>query len=193
MGKLVVQQFVSLDGFAANDSGEFTVYDGVEGGSAQFDRNNLAWLQKVDAIVFGANTYRMFVGYWPEMTAEREIVAPRINALPKFVFSGSLADAPWGQHAPAEIERGDAVDGVLRVKRQFAGDIIVWGSLDLTATLFEADVVDTVRLVVVPSILGSGKGVFPPSFAGSRLRLVAAAAFDDTVVESEYEVVRDAI
>jgi len=193
VGKLVVQQFVSLDGFAANADGDFTVFDGVTAATHHFDSSNLAWLRSVDAIVFGARTYRQFADYWPTMTDTEQIVASRINALPKIVFSHSLADAPWGEHTPAEVDRGDAVDGVLRLKRRFAGDLIVWGSLSLTAALFDADVVDVVRLVVAPSILGSGRPVFPPSFAGSRLRLLSAAAFDGTLVESEYEVVREAL
>ena len=65
MGDLVVQQFVSADGFAANDPNEFDLFDSVEGDSAEFDQSNLEWLEGVGAIVLGAATYQMFVGYWP--------------------------------------------------------------------------------------------------------------------------------
>lgn len=61
MGQLVVQEFVTADGFAANTNNEFTAYEMLEGGTAEFDRNQLAWLDTVDAMVLGASTYRMFV------------------------------------------------------------------------------------------------------------------------------------
>ena len=60
MGDLVVQQFVSADGFAANDRGEFDLFDGLESDSSEFDQSNLEWLESVGAIVLGAETYRMF-------------------------------------------------------------------------------------------------------------------------------------
>jgi dihydrofolate reductase len=97
MGDLVLQQFVSVDGFAANDRNEFDLFDGMEGDSSEFDRANLEWLETVGAIVLGASTYRMFSGYWPTPRAEGELVAPKINSLPKYVFSRSLNSAPWGR------------------------------------------------------------------------------------------------
>ncbi len=98
MGKLVVQQFVSTDGFAANDQNEFDLFDNVEGDSREFDQTNLEWLESVGAIILGASTYRMFSSYWPTPAADGEIVAAKINSLPKYVFSCSLTSAPWGDY-----------------------------------------------------------------------------------------------
>jgi hypothetical protein len=106
MGQLVMQEFVSTDGFAANDDNEFDLLEGMEGDSGEFDRQNLAWLERVGAIVLGANTYRVFAGYWPTPQADQELIGPRINELPKYVFSGSLAAAPWGHYEPARVESG---------------------------------------------------------------------------------------
>ena len=80
MGDLVVQQFVSADGFAANDENEFDLFDGVEGDSTEFDQSNLEWLESVGAIILGASTYRMFASYWPTPQSDGELVAPRINS-----------------------------------------------------------------------------------------------------------------
>jgi len=187
MGNLVVQQFVSTDGFAANDRNEFDLFDGMEGDSSEFDGRNLQWLESVGAIVLGANTYRMFAGYWPTPAAEGELIGPRLNALPKFVFSRTLTAAPWGDYPDAVIESGDVAEAILRLKRETDGDLVLWGSLTLTAALLEAGIVDVVRLVVLPVAIGSGRGVFPPG-PRRRLRLLRSSTFEIGLVELEYAV-----
>ena len=81
MGQLVVQEFVTADGFAANTNNEFTAYELLQGGTAELDQSQLAWLETVDAMVLGATTYRMFAEFWPTPASEGEIIAPAINAL----------------------------------------------------------------------------------------------------------------
>lgn len=167
-----MQQFVSADGFAANDRNEFDLFDGVEGDSTEFDQSNLEWLETVGAIVLGASTYRMFAGYWPTPAADGELVAPRINSLPKYVFSRSLSSAPWGDYEEATIEAGDAAEAIQRLKSEIAGDLVLWGSLSLTQSLWQASAIDRLRLVVLPVALGSGRGVFPADSRTLRLRLI---------------------
>lgn len=191
MGYLVVQQFVSADGFAANDQNEFDLFDGVEGDSTEFDQSNLRWLDSVGAIVLGASPYRMFSGYWPTPRADDELVGPKINSLPKYVFSRSLTSAPWGDYAEATIESGDAGEAVQRLKGEIAGDLVLWGSLSLTHSLWRAGAVDLVRLVVVPVALGSGRGVFPAGSRSSHLRLVRNETLGG-LVAADYAVVSTA-
>lgn len=76
MGDLVVQQFESVDGFAANDRNEFDLFAEVEGESTEFDQANAVWLESIGAIVLGAETYKMFVTYWPTRAADHELVDP---------------------------------------------------------------------------------------------------------------------
>lgn len=190
MGQLIVQQFVSADGFAADADNEFTVFEGAAGSSDEIDNESLARLESVDAIILGANTYRMFAEYWPTPLSDDELLAPRINELPKIVFSKRLADAPWGDFDPAMVIADDATDAIRRLKRDLDGDLIVWGSLTLTEELFEADLVDIVRLVVVPKVLGAGRGVFPPTFAGTRLRMLRTGSYDEGLVAIEYAIDR---
>lgn len=85
-------------------------------------------------------------GYWPTSAADGEIVAPRINSLPKYVFSRSLGSAPWGNYEEATIKSGDAGQVIRRLKSEIAGDLILWGSLSLSYYLFEAGEIDKVRL-----------------------------------------------
>jgi dihydrofolate reductase len=185
MARLVLQQFVSADGFAADADGQFTLFDRVEGDPTEFDRANQRWLDSVGLILLGATTYAEFVRYWPTPAAQQEVVAERINALPKVVFSRSLTEAPWGGYEPARIVSGDAGPVVAELKAVVSGDIVVWGSLSLAAQLLTAGAVDTIRLVVLPITLGAGRGTFPTeplSLRPTAVRLLGS------LVEVEYAV-----
>jgi len=187
MGDLIVQQFVSADGFAGDPSGEFTLFDGV-GSSDELDNETLARLESVEAIVLGANTYRMFASYWPTPDSDQELLAARINELPKIVVSTTLSEAPWGEYDPAMVVADDAAEAVRRLKLDLPGDLIVWGSLTLTDTLFAAGLVDTVRIVVLPKVLGRGRSAFPAGFGDIDLGFVRSGSYDDGLVATEYRI-----
>ena len=186
MGQLVVQEFVTADGFAANANNEFTAYEMLEGGTAEFDRSQLAWLGTVDAMVLGANTYRMFADFWPTPASDGEIIAPALNGLRRFVFSRQLKRAPWGDLPEATIESGDAVEAIRRIKTEIEGSIVLWGSLTLSGAFFAAGEVDTVRLVVMPIAIGAGRGVFPAGQDPALLSLLSAKTYDAGLIELEY-------
>ncbi|PRY69036.1 dihydrofolate reductase [Glaciihabitans tibetensis] len=188
MGNVVVQQFVSVDGFAANDRGEFDILEGLDGDSSDFDRSNLGWIEQAGAIVLAARTYEMFVAYWPTPVAVHEVVAPSINALPKHVFSRTLTSAPWGSFNEAAIESGELTDVIPKIQASTDGDLIIWGSLTLTDDLFRAGLVDVVRLVVAPVAIGTGRAVFPADVGTLPLRLRNTTRFSAGLVELEYAV-----
>jgi dihydrofolate reductase len=184
MARLVVHEFVSIDGFAADARGRFEFYTG---GSAEIDVDTQAHLRSASAILLGATTYRLFIQYWPTPASEGELLADRINELPKYVASTRLGEAPWGSHRPATVI-DDAALHVPRLKEELDGDIVVWGSLRLCAGLFAAGLVDCVRLVVVPTVLGAGRGVFPSDSARDDLELMRTGAFDGGLALLEYGV-----
>ena len=188
MGQLVVEEFVTADGFAANTNNEFNTYAMLQGGTAEFDRSQLAWLDTVDAMVLGAATYRMFVEFWPTPASDGEIIAPALNGLRRFVFSRSLRNAPWGDLPAATIESGDAVEAIRRIKREVDGAIVLWGSLTLSEAFFAAGEVDAVRLVVMPIAIGAGRGVFPARQDPTLLSLRSAKTYDAGLVELDYAV-----
>jgi dihydrofolate reductase len=188
MGQLVVQEFVTADGFAANTNNEFNAYEMLEGGTAEFDRSQLAWLDTVDAMVLGAATYRMFVEFWPTPASDGEVIAPALNGLRRFVFSRSLRNAPWGDLPAATIESGDAVEAIRRIKHEVEGTIVLWGSLTLSEAFFAAGEVDSVRLVVMPIAIGAGRGVFPARQDPTLLSLRSAKTYDAGLVELDYAV-----
>lgn len=188
MGQLVVQEFVSADGFAADANNEFTFYELLDGGTAEFDRSQLEWLKTVDTMVLGANTYRMFVEYWPTPASKDEIIAPSLNGLRRVVFSRQLTGAPWGEMPEAAVEPGDAIEAIRRIKSETGGAIVVWGSLTLAGTFLAAGEVDQVRLVVMPIAIGAGRGVFPPEHDPNLLDLQSATTYDQGLVELVYGV-----
>lgn len=186
MGQLVVQEFVTADGFAADANNEFTAYEMLEGGTAEFDRSQLAWLDSVDAMVLGASTYRMFAEFWPTPASDGEIIAPALNGLRRYVFSRQLDHAPWGDLPEATIESGDAVEAIRRIKSEIEGTIVLWGSLTLSQAFFAAGEVDAVRLVVMPIAIGAGRGVFPAGQDPTLLSLLSANTYDTGLIELEY-------
>jgi dihydrofolate reductase len=160
----------------------------LEGGTAEFDQSQLAWLDNVDAMVLGASTYRMFVDYWPTPASDGEVIAPALNGLRRFVFSQHLKKAPWGDLPEATIESGDAVEAIRRIKREIKGTTVLWGSLTLSETFFLAGEVDVVRLVVMPIAIGAGRGVFPAAQDPTLLSLLSAKTYDTGLIELEYAV-----
>ena len=168
MGRLVVEQIVSVDGYAADAHGDIGFFEAVDEIDSN-DADQLAFLEHVDAILLGANTYRMFAGYWPTADPEVERVAELINRLPKFVVSNSLDSAPWGD-GEIEVLRGDGIESVAALKERYEG-IVVWGSLTLADALLEAGLVDELRLRVVPVLIGAGRSFTPEALGERRLEL----------------------
>jgi len=188
MGELIVQEFVTADGFAADANNKFMVYEKLEGGTPEFNRSQLEWLESVDAMVLGASTYRMFVDYWPTPAAAGETVAPALNGLRRFVFSRQLEKAPWGDLPEATVESGDVVEAIRRIKNETEGTVVLWGSLTLSEAFFAAGEVDGVRLVVMPMAIGAGRGVFPAGQKPTLLRLLSATTYDTGLVELVYAI-----
>lgn len=178
MGKLIVEQIVSVDGFAARADGDIE-YFSAAGDFAATEPDQLAMLATCDAILLGATTYRMFADYWPTADPQIEHIATPINSLPKHVVSSTLAEAPWGEHPPAILERGDGVEIARRLKGQYDGDIVLWGSLTLADALFAAGLVDQLRLRIVPVLIGTGRSLAATALPGQLMRLTAVTSYDD--------------
>jgi dihydrofolate reductase len=185
MRKLVVQQFVTLDGFAAGPNGEldFVTETGAAADptSGPFVEKQLAFIESVDTILLGAVTYRMFAEYWPEQTTDTQLIADALNATPKVVFSSTLESAPWGTWEPARVVSGSAADEVRRLKAAAGKDLVLWGSLTLADSLMREGLVDEYRLQVCPVVLGQGKRLFEDGLATQRLKRLETDAYDEMV------------
>lgn len=177
MRKVLVQEIVTVDGFAAGPKGELDFFESA-GDFSEADRANLRQLEGIDTVLLGAATYRMFVDYWPTPQSEGEIVAEVVNTIPKVVFSSTLERAPWGTWPEARVVRGNAVDEVTALKQQPGKDIIVWGSLSLAQALLGAGLVDEVQLHVCPVTLGEGRRLFAGDAARLDLQLLESRTYD---------------
>ncbi len=163
MRRVIVQEFVTLDGFAAGPNGELDFIaesTSVDAADSEAARDQLAFVSKVDTILLGATTYRMFAQYWPEQTTETELIADALNSTPKVVFSSTLDSAPWGKWEEPRVVSGSASDEVRRLKQEEGADMVVWGSLSVVQSLMEDGLVDELHLWTCPIVLGRGKRLF---------------------------------
>jgi len=185
MRKVVVQQFVTLDGFAAGPNGEldFVTESGADADptSGPFVEKQLAFIESLDTILLGAVTYRGFAEYWPEQTTETQAIADVLNATPKVVFSSTLESAPWGTWEPARLVSGSATEEVRRLKAEPGGDMVVWGSLTLSDSLMRDGLVDEYRLQILPVVLGRGKRLFEQGLPPQNLKLLESDTYDGMV------------
>lgn len=192
MGRLIVEQVVTADGYAADPDGGIDffgalVQTGEDGAVELNDAQQLAYVSQADAILFGTTTYRMFADYWPSVDPAVERVGELINRLPKFVVSNTLAAAPWGETDRVEILPGDGAEQTAALKQRF-GTVIVWGSLVLTDALFAAGLVDELHLRIVPVLLGAGRSFTPGELADRDLRLEKVASRPGGVVSLRYRL-----
>jgi dihydrofolate reductase len=159
MGKLVVTEFITLDG-VFEDPGGGESFD-LGGWAFKFDRGDegdkfkLDELMAADAQLLGRVTYEGFAAAWPKMGGNP--FGEKMNGMPKFVFSSTLQEAGWNN---STILRGDLATEASALKDRFQGDVLVAGSGQLVRGLLNAGLVDELRLMVFPTILGRGKQLF---------------------------------
>jgi dihydrofolate reductase len=187
MRRLILQEFVTIDGLAAGPNGSVDFVPASNKGDRAFGRDQLAFIDTIDRILLGRVTYQMFSGHWPNITeGDEKPFADRINAIPKIVFSKTLDRAPWGTWNNATIVRGTPAEEVTRLKQEAGKDIVVWGSLSLTQALIDADLIDEYRLVVCPVVLGDGRSLFRDTSHVLDMHLVGATSYDRGAVQLTY-------
>ncbi len=170
MGKLVVTEFVSVDG-VFEDPGGAEDYE-YGGWTFEYDRGDdgtkfkLDELMEAEVQLLGRVTYEGFAAAWPSREGE---FADKLNSDPKYVISTTLTDPEW-QHTT--VIANDVIEAIAKLKEQTNGVILVAGSGTLVATLLGADLVDELRLMVFPTVLGRGKRLFPDRI--DRLKLTLA-------------------
>ena len=185
MGRIVVTEFVSLDGVMEDPGGSedfkysgwsFEIPRGDEGDKFKLDETMAS-----EALLLGRVTYEGFAKAWP--TREGEF-ADKFNSMPKYVVSSTLKDPEWTNTTVLE---GDLAGEVARVKEQHDGDVVVHGSMQLVEALLENDLVDELRLMVFPVVLGSGKRLFGETSDKKSLKLRDSQVVGDGVAILVYE------
>ena len=186
MRKLIVQQWVTVDNIAAEEDGGLSFVSGEpfdDNATSPFQENLMGFIDSVDTMILGANTYAQSVGYWPHADDQGKY-GEKLNQLTKYVASSTLNEAPWGDF-PAATVTPDPVATIRELKEQDGKDLWLWGSLSLMHSLLDAGVIDEVRMLVCPATRGKGRRVFEDR---QDLKLVEATGFDNGVALMRYEV-----
>ena len=164
--RLTLTQFVTLDGvYQGPGSADEDPSDGFTRGGwmvphmdPTFIAQAAAWLSEADALLLGRRTYEAFAEAWPSITDPDDPFTEQMNGLPKYVASNTLTAATW---SPSTILRGDIASQVAAMKARPGRELQLHGSARLAQSLLGAGLVDEVRLVVTPTVLGQGRRLFP--------------------------------
>jgi dihydrofolate reductase len=160
--KLISFVVVTLDGYTEGPNQEFD-WPNVDD---EFNEFGISQLNDIDTLVFGRVTYEGMASYWPTPAALEDdpAVADRMNSIPKIVFSTTLDNADWQN---TRLVKGSVADTISELKQQPGKDLAIFGSSDLTVSLLEQGLVDELRVMVNPILLGAGR----PLFTGLRDRV----------------------
>ena len=192
MGRIIVSENVSLDGVVQDPTGE----EGFKRGgwfNQMGDKDREAWAKAgleealgAAALLLGRRSDQWLAARWLSRTGEW---ADRLNGLPKYVVSSTLDEPKWSN---ATVLKGDVVNEVSKLKQELDGDIVVPASIQLVHTLMEHDLVDELRLMIYPVVLGAGERLFGQTSDKHPMRLVHAQTVGESLAFLTYQRVRDA-
>ena len=184
MRKIIVSEFMTLDGVVEAPGGDETPhphggwqsqYTSAEGGIYKVDE-----LARVDSLLMGRKTYDGFAAYWPGQTGEA--FADPINRMPKYIVSRSLQKVDWNN---SHLLRDVSID-VADLKKSEGGDILVYGSATLVKSLIHYDLIDELRLMVHPVVVGGGLRLFDDNLELKKFYLKHSSVLASGVLILEY-------
>ena len=186
MGRIVATEYVSLDGFVQAPGGYedfkhagwvFEVDRGSEGEKFKLDET-----LNSEALLMGRLTYEVFAASWPSMEGE---FADKFNSMPKYVVTTTLEE-PLGWNNSTVLE-GDPLEEIKKLRQRLDGDIVIHGSPQLVQMLLEHDLIDEMRVMLFPVVLGTGKRLFGETSDKKRLRLTDSKTVGDGIPILIYE------
>jgi dihydrofolate reductase len=192
MGKIIITTNASLDGVVQDPDGQegfkrggwFTRAGGAD--LAAWTRHETEETLRAEALLLGRRSDEWFASRWAARTGEW---ADKLNSMPKYVVSSTAGQAQWGN---ATVLNGDVVSEVSKLKQQIAGEILVYASYQLGHALVEHDLVDEVRFVVFPVVVGDGERLFGQTGDEKPMRLTGARALGENLAFLSYQPVRNA-
>ena len=177
MGKIVVTEFVSLDGvFEDPHEWHFPFFN------EQAQQYKAEELRGTDALLLGRKTYEGFAEAWPQMSGDE--FSDKFNSMPKHVVSTTLENPAWSN---SHVVRGDVAAELGKLKEQYEQDLFIHGSGDLANSLLQQGLIDEVRLMVHPVVVGKGRHFFNEGTSVSALKLVDATTYDSGVALLTYQ------
>jgi dihydrofolate reductase len=198
MRKLIVNEFMSLDGVVQapggpeeDPSGGFA-HGGWHLNPGYFDERSQKWvvggIVEADGFLLGRRTYEIFAAYWPNAPEEEAVIAEPLNTKPKWVASTTLSEAEWQN---STVLDGDVATAVAALKKEGDGEIHVIGSSQLVRTLIKHDLLDELRVMLDPVVLGGGKRVFEDDGVRRPFRLVDGEITSKGAILATYAPVRE--
>ena len=173
MRKVILEEWLSLDGYVTDKKGQLDFFTNLTPEQNTYsDTDQLKFLDGVDAILLGRNTYELFVDFWPDCTTDKEAIADKLNATKKIVFSNTLTEAPWGKWAEAEIVKGDAAKAIKQLKSLPGKDMVLWGSISLAQSLMKENLIDEYHLQLCPFFTAGGRSLFTGEMHPAKLTLL---------------------
>jgi dihydrofolate reductase len=191
MARIIVSENVSLDGVVQDPAGDEGFrhggWVGRIGGRGRDEAAGVALEEALgtEAMLLGRRSYEFLAARWPSRTGA---LADRLNSKPKYVVSSTLQDPAWNN---STVLTGDVVGEVSTLKHQLAGDIAVAASFQLVHTLMEHDLVDELRLMIYPVVLGAGERLFGETSDKKPLRLISTQTIDGDLAYLTYQAVTD--
>jgi dihydrofolate reductase len=187
MRKLILEEWMSLDGFVADKNGQLDFFTGYSTEENSYsDKEQLHFLQSVDSIILGRKTYELFVDFWPKASTEEEIIADALNSIPKYIVSGTMQHAVWGNWEKPGIISSPLIENVVQLKNRSGKNIVIWGSISIAQALMKAGLIDEYRIQLCPVILGGGRPLFDTTDFHQELTLMELRRYPTGVVFLRY-------
>ena len=192
MGKIIISENVSLDGVIQDPAGDEGFQRGGwvgrvgDRGREEAAQVLLEEALGTEAMLLGRRSYEFLAARWPSRTGA---LADRLNSKPKYVVSSTLKDPAWNN---TTVLKGNVVNEVSKLKEELDGEIVVAGSIRLVRTLIEHDLIDELRLMIYPVVLGAGERLFGETSDNKPLRLISTRTVGNDLAYLTYRPVRDA-
>ncbi|HEX2630394.1 MAG TPA: dihydrofolate reductase family protein [Chitinophagaceae bacterium] len=189
MRKLIVEEWVSLDGYVSDKNGQLDFFTNLSAEENKYsDADQLKFMETIDTILLGRKTYELFVDFWPDATSDKEVIADKLNETKKIVFSNTLTRAPWGKWPDAEVIDGDAATAIRKLKQSPGKNMVLWGSISLVQSLMKENLIDEYHIQLCPVLTGGGRLFFPEQINPDKLKLTEVRQYNTGVLFLNYTV-----
>ena len=191
MRKLIVEEWLSLDGFASDKDGQLDFFTNLSTEDSKYsDIDQLKFLETVDVILLGLKTYELFVAFWPTASADKEIIAKKLNDTKKVVVSNTITRAPWGNWADAEMISDDVIAAIKALKATPGKNIVLWGSISLAQELMKENLIDEYHIQLCPVLTCGGRKLFPEQIKVGALKLLEVRQYATGTFFLNYQPIR---
>lgn len=187
MRKLILEEWVSLDGYVADRNGGLDFFTHLTPEQNTYsDADQLRFMETVDTILLGRKTYELFADFWPTATTDKEAIADKLNETKKIVFSNILKKAPWGEWPEAEIMDGDVIEAVKKLKGMPGKNMVLWGSISVAQALMRVNLIDEYRIQLCPVFTAGGRPLFTDQRPPCELTLAEVRQYNTGTVFLNY-------